>query len=838
MKGCVKMKNTRILAFLLAAAIAMATVTSCTQDEPPISDDPSIENPQDPSEGETNPSNDKPDKEEVPDDVEKDPEGKDYTEIPLDPNASEEVRYLRENLPIMDGSTSLIPLEAGLRAKIFGISINEATTQVNHTTTYGSFERLLNKEVDMIFSTPLSEEQYNQAAQKGMDLVLVPIAAEAFVFVVNASNPVEVLTQQQIKDIYSGKITNWKDVGGEDVEIVAFQRNQTSGSQNYIREFMDETPLLEAPTEGLPSSMGGLMDAIVAYDNSRNAIGYSVYAYAADMYGLGDKMKFVKVDGVSPQKETMSDKSYPLTNYNFVIYDKNSVKESTLKMVDWICSDEGQQAIADAGYIPANSSIERTFFQMIGTGKEKPEKVTVPTYKYFNELEITKIYPEDAEQSHDDDLYFKYSSGTTTKNTKVLTGIKFEVPSLTDAALQAEVNAKINEMVLNAEGNVPDYLRVLTKLNDEYNVKNNSDRGPYTPLLKGKIQESDKVQYYFPIDVTAEVLNGYLCVTVSIQYSRWGNINYNYYTETAFFDLYTGKELEFSDIFYKGVDAAAALNEYFSTFRFMVDTWEIPVQVDILKDFTQLTSSDSFAMSFDTFYFNHNNTILKEGNGFKIDLPYGSMVTEEARSNEGYITTETAGNKRLIEKTHDVYEQAENKYVFFSTLPENDVNAEANKKINAYMRNYVKEHPSEDEIKANYNEDVNVYDEDSEFGFVAKFSATEYIGNIIIYRTSDSMAEYYGTILFDATTGERIELEDIFKDGWQENCVLGANSGLEAEQLADLQNKVLPTGTNLESMEFSAENPVNGKPSLKLYFRNLNWTTYEIFVDPDYVIIK
>ncbi len=65
---------------------------------------------------------------------------------------------------------------------------------------------------------------------------------------VNAKNPVDALSQQQIKDIYSGKITNWKQVGGSDEPIVAYQRNTDSGSQNYMIDFMGETPLMDAPT--------------------------------------------------------------------------------------------------------------------------------------------------------------------------------------------------------------------------------------------------------------------------------------------------------------------------------------------------------------------------------------------------------------------------------------------------------------------------------------------------------------------------------------------------------------------------------------------------------------
>ena len=139
--------------------------------------------------------------------------------------AGADILALRENLPVMDGSTSLIPLEAGIRAAIFDISIEEATAQVAHSTTWSSFYTLLDGTVQLIFSTPPSQDQWDTAAERDIALEAVPVAREGFVFVVNADNPVDALTQQQLRDIYSGKITNWKEVGGEDLPIIPYQRN-------------------------------------------------------------------------------------------------------------------------------------------------------------------------------------------------------------------------------------------------------------------------------------------------------------------------------------------------------------------------------------------------------------------------------------------------------------------------------------------------------------------------------------------------------------------------------------------------------------------------------------
>jgi len=792
------MKKTKLLSFLMAIIFVLTSIAACQQNTPNIPDD------SEPGNEDISPETPNDDEPEIPDPAPIDPVVPDEPVVPDDPVVdpepeyiypSEEILYLRENLPIMDGSTSLIPLEAGLRAKIFDISINEATNDVKHSTTYGSFERLLNKEVDIIFSTPLSDEQYDQAAQKEMDLELIPIAAEAFVFVINADNPVETLTQQQIKDIYSGKITNWKEVGGEDVEIVAFQRNQTSGSQNYMREFMGETALMDAPTDTVPASMGALMDAIAEYDNSQNAIGYSVYAYAADMYGLGDKMKFVKVDGVAPNKESMSDKSYPLTNYNYVVYDKNSVTESTERMVNWICSNEGQQAVADAGYIPANANIDRKYLELIGTGAEIPEDFTVPTEKYTASLSFTKTLPENCEEITEDTLMFLNLNET--EPYKVMTGIKWEINGINDSDLQAKINAKISEMTEIADLRAEEMINYIIKLNEteatEYlwffpYGRNSFPNMPKTP---------ENMYYYVPFEVSARALNGYLCIAVELKYYDCTDIfEYNYYTETAFFDLYTGEELQLTDLFFKDVDIDSILNSYFTGFKFEVDSYIGPQQLKLLKDFTQFYANDGFAMSFDKFWFNYDNTILKDCVRFNIELPFCIMVAEEPRDMEGLFEENVYIEHELLLRSHTTYEAVEGTSTVFSVIPETGPFAEANKRINEAMRELVKTVPDKTDVMAAYAGAGLKYNKENRY----LFSAEEYVGNFIIFNgATEGFDNIYAaeSIIFDAKTGERLVVEDLLKEGWQDHATFQNNDALTDDQAAQVEQKIIPDGVYL-----------------------------------------
>ncbi len=277
-------------------------------------------------------------------------------------------------LPRMDGSTSAAPLEIGLKSGFLGIPYDQAKELVSHTTTHDSFKRLINGEVDLIFSVPISEEQQKMADEAGVTLFMEPVAREGFVFVVNEDNPVDSLTSEQLRKIYSGEITNWSQVGGNDEPILPYQRNTDSGSQNYMTVFMGDTPLLPPKTELVQGMMMSLMDAIAVYDNSAGAIGYSVYSYAAQMYANANKVKFIAVDGVKPSKAAMADESYPLLSCTYIIYTDKS-PESAREFAEKVLSDEGQRYVLESGYLPVNGmEVPEKYlpYEAVGTGEPKP----------------------------------------------------------------------------------------------------------------------------------------------------------------------------------------------------------------------------------------------------------------------------------------------------------------------------------------------------------------------------------------------------------------------------------------------------------------------------------
>lgn len=266
------------------------------------------------------------------------------------------LRLAPEEYPKVDGSTVTIPLSEAVASAVMGISVDEARQYILHNKTHRAYINLVDGNAGIIFVTSPSEEELKYAKDNGVELEVVPIVSEGFVFLTSSENPVKNLTLQQIRDIYSGKIVNWKDVGGEDKKIVAYQRPENSGSQTGMLDLVigpDE--IMPAPTEKVIAEMGSLVDAVAVYTNEEDAIGYSYYYYVTDMW-KNEKVKLLAVEGVYPDKETISNGSYPLrTAYYAVLRADEPEGSNARRLLDWILSEQGQRLAEEAGYVRLGS---------------------------------------------------------------------------------------------------------------------------------------------------------------------------------------------------------------------------------------------------------------------------------------------------------------------------------------------------------------------------------------------------------------------------------------------------------------------------------------------------
>ena len=261
-----------------------------------------------------------------------------------------------EEFPGVDGSTACIPLIAQIIADTTGTDLTEAQSAVNVSTTAYAWENMGVYDSELIRLLIVYEAPdyvKEEIAQAGTQLDQKAIGRDALVFIVNQDNPVQSLTLDQLREIYAGRITNWKEVGGADAPIVAFQRGEDSGSQTLFRNLLiGDGDLMEAPTELAPASMGGLVDSIASYNNSANAIGFSVYYYIDQMYSQPG-LRLLAVEGVTPSSDTIASQAYPLCNDFYAVVRSSAAANSPERQVyDWLSTDQGIQCIKTAGYVP------------------------------------------------------------------------------------------------------------------------------------------------------------------------------------------------------------------------------------------------------------------------------------------------------------------------------------------------------------------------------------------------------------------------------------------------------------------------------------------------------
>ncbi len=291
------------------------------------------------------------------------------------------------NYPIIDGSTSTLPLNRviacellglnyewqentispssstwGIEPKIKGSLKQKFDKRVLSSQTHNSFINLIDDKVNIALAArSMSPDEKEYAMSKGVSLIETPIALDAFIFIVNPKNPVIGLTTQNIQDIYTGKKENWSDFGivlfpenPEYSSIHPFVRNPNSGSQELMDLLiMKDLDYIDLPIykENLIFTMAGLIDGIAG---NPLAIGYTVHYYNKFIIRPNKSyLKTIAIDGVMPTEETISNRLYPYTTEVYAVIRSDTDKSSmTHKIYEWLQTPTGKKAISNCGYIP------------------------------------------------------------------------------------------------------------------------------------------------------------------------------------------------------------------------------------------------------------------------------------------------------------------------------------------------------------------------------------------------------------------------------------------------------------------------------------------------------
>lgn len=236
----------------------------------------------------------------------------------------------------VSGSTSVGPvmeiLAEKFQAKNKGVSI-----EIQQVGTSAGIKNTIDgtSEIGMA-SRDLKPEE------KSSGLKETKIALDGIGIITNKSNTVKDLTTAQIKDIYTGKITNWKEVGGKDAPIVVVSREDGSGTRDGFQEKMgfESTQLIKDAQ--ISDGSGNIKTTV---QGNENAIGYISLGY------IDDAVNKLTVDGVELNAENVQSNKYPIARPFVLVNKEDVISEQGKKLIDFILSDEGQKIMADKGLI-------------------------------------------------------------------------------------------------------------------------------------------------------------------------------------------------------------------------------------------------------------------------------------------------------------------------------------------------------------------------------------------------------------------------------------------------------------------------------------------------------
>ncbi len=264
---------------------------------------------------------------------------------------SDEILFTEETLPRIDASLATQPLTDAFVKNFTGQTTEELG--IEYTNTHPGYVKLINNEADLIIVTEPSEDELALAAENGVELEVTKVVNEGFAFFVNKDNPVSDVSFDDIVKIYTGEITNWKELGGNDAEIVAYQRPQNSGSQTGLYNLVLKGKEVKIPTikESVELTMAGIVDYVASYDNAIDSIGYGFYYYVNTMY-YNENLKYLAIDGVAPTYNTIQDETYPILSAYYIVTRKGEENENIELLKKAMLSRRGQYIASEAGYVP------------------------------------------------------------------------------------------------------------------------------------------------------------------------------------------------------------------------------------------------------------------------------------------------------------------------------------------------------------------------------------------------------------------------------------------------------------------------------------------------------
>ena len=243
---------------------------------------------------------------------------------------------------VINGSTTVLPVVQKASESFMAAHPNVALS-ISGGGSGNGIKALIEGQCDIAMSSRvIADKESKAAAAKKVNPVATAIAFDAIVPVVHTTNPVKALTSAQLRDIYAGKIKNWKEVGGKDGKIVVISRDTSSGTFECWHELvMKKTRVM--PGALMQASNGAVIQAIA---KNPNAIGYVGLGY------LNKSVHGLTVDGKEPTAANAISKVWPISR-ELYIYTNGQPQGDVKKLVDYLLDPaKGQKNVAEIGYIP------------------------------------------------------------------------------------------------------------------------------------------------------------------------------------------------------------------------------------------------------------------------------------------------------------------------------------------------------------------------------------------------------------------------------------------------------------------------------------------------------
>ena len=248
----------------------------------------------------------------------------------------------KETLQI-EGSTTVGPI-ADAFAEAFKSNYPDLEITVKKTGSGDGAAALVDNRCDIaIMSRFMKEKEFSQAVENGVFPVAHVVSMDGVCVVVHPSNPVAQLSTEQIRDIYKGKITNWKQVGGPDLSIVVISRDTSSGTYETFHGLVMNKEEMGSRVEYVNSNP----QAHARVQTTQGAIGYVGIGF------LDNNVKALKVDGILPSRQTIATGQYPVARPLFMFtngYPK--LGSMTHKFCTFHLTERGQELVEEKGFVP------------------------------------------------------------------------------------------------------------------------------------------------------------------------------------------------------------------------------------------------------------------------------------------------------------------------------------------------------------------------------------------------------------------------------------------------------------------------------------------------------